>query len=387
VKKVFSPGSGRPSLLKHFLETALQAEMDNHLATSKTDQAPNRRNGKTTKRVRAAAGEFDLETPRDRVGSFEPQAVAKRQVILTEQLEGQIISMYGRGMSYSGISEHVEEMYGYTLSGAQISSITDKIIPLLKEWQSRPLSSIYAVVWLDAMYYKVRHEGKVVTRVLYSVIGLNLAGRKEVLGIYLTDSEGAKFWLGVLTDFKQRGVEDIFIACVDGLKGFPQAIEAAFPQTLVQLCVVHQIRQSLRFIPDKHAKAFMTDLKAVYQADDRSMAEESLLVLEQNWGKTYPNAVRGWVDNWERLAVYFDFPAEIRKIIYTTNTIEAYHRQIRKLTKTKAAFASDMALLKLAFLAIRHMEESWRKTTYNWKQILSQLVINFGERIPRNAFS
>lgn len=219
------------------------------------------------------------------------------------------------------------------------------------------------------------------------MIGLNLEGKKEVLGIYLTDSEGAKFWLSVLTDFKQRGVEDIFIACVDGLKGFPQAIEAAFPQTLVQLCVVHQIRQSLRFIPDKHLKAFIADLKAVYQADDRVMAEENLLVLQENWGKSYPNAVRGWVEHWDRLAVYFDYPAEIRKIIYTTNTIEAYHRQIRKLTKTKGAFASDNALLKLAFLAIRHMEESWRKTTYNWKQILSQLVINFGERIPRNVFS
>ncbi|GAB3283527.1 IS256 family transposase [Larkinella harenae] len=377
---VFAP------LLKHFLETALQGEMDLHLQEGQATGLANRRNGKSSKRVKSSAGEFALDTPRDRNGEFEPLAVPKRQVVLTEQLEQQIISMYGRGMSYSAINEHLQEIYGYSLSAGEISSITDKVIPLLREWQTRPLESVYAVLWLDAMYYKIRQEGKVVSRVLYSVIGLSLKGKKEVLGIYLTESEGAKFWLSVLTDFRQRGVSDVFIACVDGLKGFPEAIEATFPATQVQLCIVHQIRTSLRFIPDKHLKPFVQDLKLVYQADDRAMAEENLLLLQEKWGGVYPKAVQPWLQQWERLAVYFDYPAEIRKIVYTTNTIEAYHRQIRKITKTKGAFASDNALLKLAFLAIRNMENVWQKTVFNWKAILSQLVINFGDRIPPDGF-
>lgn len=368
-------------LLKHFLEATLQGEMDTHLKEEQAKSNPNRRNGIGKKQVRSSMGKFDLETPRDRTGSYEPAIVPKRQTILTDQLESKILSMYGRGMSYSDISAHLQELYGFSLSVGELSSITDRILPVLKEWQNRPLYSVYVAFWLDAMYYKVRLEGKVVTRVLYSVIGLNLHGKKAVLGIYLSESEGAKFWLSVLQDLKQRGVEDVLFACVDGLKGFPEAIQVAFPQTLVQLCVVHQIRYALRLIPDKNVKEFIADLKAVYQAPNLKTAEDNLLILEEKWGKIYPQAVGTWTNNWAHISTFFDYSEPIRKIIYTTNTIESYHRNIRKFTKTKAAFTSDNALLKLAFLAIQNMEKIWNKTAFNWKSILSELLITFGERI------
>jgi transposase-like protein len=257
---------------------------------------------------------------------------------------------------------------------------------MLREWQVRPLSNIYVVAWLDAMYYKVRVEGKVVTRVLYSVIGLNLQGKKEILGIYLTKSEGAKFWLSVLQDFKQRGVNDIFIACVDGLKGFPEAIESVFPTTQIQLCIVHQIRGSLRFIPEKHVKEFIVDLKSVYQANTREIGEENLLLLGEKWSKLYPKAVEPWMNNWGHLSVFFQYSQSIRRIIYTTNTIETYHRQIRKITKTKGSFTSDNALLKLAYLAIMNMDKLWNKTVFSWREILSEISIIFADRIADEDF-
>jgi putative transposase len=380
-KPLMGEGGIFTPLLKHFLEATLQGELDAHLKDEQAKSNPNRRNGTGKKQVRSSLGKFDLETPRDRAGSYEPTIVPKRQTILTDQLESKILSMYGRGMSYSDISGHLQELYGFTLSAGELSSITDRILPVLKEWQNRPLYSVYVAFWLDAMYYKVRVDGKVVTRVLYSVIGLNLHGKKAVLGIYLSESEGAKFWLSVLQDLKQRGVEDVLFACVDGLKGFPEAIQAAFPQTLVQLCVVHQIRYALRLIPDKNVKEFMVDLKAVYQAPDIKTAEDNLLILEEKWGKIYPQAVGTWTNNWTNISTFFDYSESIRKIIYTTNTIESYHRNIRKFTKTKAAFTSDNALLKLAFLAIQNMEKIWNKTTFNWKSILSELLITFGDRI------
>jgi putative transposase len=371
-------------LLKHFLEASLQGELDAHLKGDKAQSKSNRRNGLSKKEVRSSIGKFELETPRDRLSDYEPTIVPKRQTILTDQLSDKIISMYGRGMSYSDIGGHLQELYGFSLSVGELSSITDRILPVLKEWQNRPLHRLYVATYLDAMYYKVRVEGKVVTRVLYSVIGLNLHGKKEVLGIYLSESEGAKFWLSILNDLKQRGVEDIIFACVDGLKGFPEAIQTAFPQTFVQLCVVHQIRYALRLIPDKNVKAFMTDLKAVYQAPNLKTAEDNLLLLEENWGTIYPQAVGTWTNNWANIATYFDYSQAIRKIIYTTNTIESYHRNIRKMTKTKGAFTSDNALLKVAFLAIQNMDKIWNKTTFNWKSILSELLITFGDRLQIN---
>ena len=380
-KPLMGEGGIFTPLLKHFLEAGLESEMDNHLRQEKENSKVNRRNGTSKKEVRSNLGKFELETPRDRASSYEPSIVPKRQTILTDQLENKIISMYGRGMSYADISGHLQELYGFRLSLGELSTITDRILPVLKEWQNRPLYSVYAALWLDAMYYKVRVDGKVVTRVLYSVIGLNLHGKKEVLGLYLSESEGAKFWLSVLNDLKQRGVEDVIFACVDGLKGFPDAIQTAFPQTAVQLCIVHQIRYALRLIPDKNAKEFMQDLKAVYQAPNLKTAEDNLLILEQKWGHIYPQAVGTWVNNWQNITTYFDYSEPIRKIIYTTNTIESYHRNIRKFTKTKAAFTSDNALLKIAFLAIQNMEKIWNKTTFNWKSILLELLITFGQRL------
>jgi putative transposase len=362
----------------------MQGEMISHLQEEQAKSNVNRRNGVSKKEVRSSIGKFDLETPRDRAGSYEPVIVPKRQTILTDQLEDKILSMYGRGMSYAEIAGHLQEIYGFSLSAGELSNITDRILPVLKEWQNRPLYSVYVAVWLDAMYYKVRVDGKVVTRVLYSVIGLNLPGKKDVLGIYLSESEGAKFWFSVLNDLKNRGVDDILFACVDGLKGFPEAIQTAFPLTIVQLCIVHQIRYSLRLIPDKNVKEFVADLKNIYQATNLKTAEDNLLVLEDKWVKLYPQAVGTWSNNWENICPFFDYSENIRKMIYTTNTIESYHRSVRKYTKTKGAFTSDNALLKLVFLAIQNMDKIWNKTAFNWKVILSELLITFEDRIQIN---
>lgn len=383
-KPMMGEGGIFTPLLKLFLEASLQGELDKHLGAEKATVKGNRRNGLSKKEVRSSMGKFELETPRDRHNTYEPEIVPKRQVVLTEQLEDKIISMYGRGMSYSDIAGHLQELYGYTLSAGELSSITDRVLPALKAWQNRPLYSIYAVCWLDAMFYKVRVDGKVTTRVLYSVIGLNLHGKKEVLGLYLSESEGAKFWMTVLNDLKLRGVEDILFACMDGLKGFPEAFQTLFPQTLVQLCIVHQIRYAMRLIPDKDAKEFMQDLKAVYQAPNLQTAEDNLLILEEKWGKIYPQAVGTWTKNWANMTPYFDYSQPLRKMIYTNNTIESYHRNIRKMTKPKGAFTSDNALLKVAFLAIQNMDKIWQKTSFNWKAILSELLFTFGDRINLN---
>jgi putative transposase len=301
-KGIFAP------LLKQLLEAALEGEMQAHLQQS--EQTVNRRNGKTSKIVKSAAGSFPLVTPRDRESSFDPQLVAKRQVVITEQLEEKVISLYGLGMSLRDLSTHIQELYGFELSAQTLSTITDKIIPLVKEWQARPLASIYCFVGLDAMYYKVREEGKVVTRCLYNVLGINNNGRKELIGMYLSESEGAKFWLSVLSDLKNRGVEDMLIAwgrppAIDNLKGFAEAIASVFPQAQVQSCVVHQIRNSLKYVASKDQKTFMQDLKPVYQALTKSQAEDALLELGERWGKKYPLVINSWQHNWEKLSTYY----------------------------------------------------------------------------------
>ncbi len=375
-KGVFGP------LIKHLLESALEGELKHHLESEQQEGRSNRRNGKTSKKVKSSAGLLEVEGTRDRAGTFQPELLPKRQVVMSDDLESKIIGMYSRGMSLGDIQDQIEEMYGFKLSKAKLSSITDAVLPTLEAWRKRPLESVYAIIWLDAMFYKVRHEGKVVTRAMYSVLGLSFQGNKEVLGIYIMESEGARQWLNVLGDLKERGVEDILIACVDGLNGFPKAIGELYPKTNVQLCVVHQIRNSARFVPDKHIKAFMKDLKMVYQAPGRELAEQALLELEQGWGQRYPQAVKPWMEHWEQSSTYFEHPPEIRKVMYTTNTIEAYHRQIRKITKTKGAFASDNALLKLAFLAIMDMEKAWKRRAFNWKSILSQFMMIYEDRIP-----
>lgn len=351
---VFAP------MLKHLLESMMDGELDNHLAESKSSGESNRRNGKTKKTVRSLqSGHFELESNRDRNGTFEPKIVSKRQLIITEELEDNVIAMYARGMSTRNISDYVKEMYAMDISATEISHITDKIIPAMNEWRNRPLEAVYPFVFLDCIHYKVRESGGVESRAIYNILGVNREGKKDLIGIYLSENEGAKFWLAVLTDLKQRGVEDILVACIDGLKGFPEAIAAVFPQTQIQLCIVHQIRTSLRYVPEKDKKAVVEDLKPIYKANNQEQSYEKLLEFEDKWGKKYPLSVKSWLDNWVNLSTYFEYSSEIRKVIYTTNAIEGMHRQIRKVTKTKGAFTSDQALLKLVYLAVKDLSKKW----------------------------
>jgi transposase-like protein len=271
-------------------------------------------------------------------------------------------------------------MYDTDISAATLSSITDKVIPLVKQWQTRPLEALYCMVWLDGMHYKVKQEGRMQSRCVYNILGITTEGKKEVLGMYISESEGANFWLSVLTDLQNRGVEDMLIASIDNLKGFAEAIVTVFPKTEVQSCIVHQIRNSLKYVASKDQKAFMKELKPVYQAVSKEEAQTNLEALEQVWGKKYPIVLNSWRNNWEKLTTYFKYPADIRRMIYTTNTIEGYHRQIRKVTKTKGAFTSDMALLKLMYLATRNIEKKWTKPLQNWSITISQLSIIFGEQ-------
>ena len=381
--KKMSGGDGvLAPLLKHLLESMLAGELDNHLAADKSLGQANRKNGKTSKTVRSlSSGAFELESTRDRSGTFEPKIIPKRQLIITEELEGHVLSMYARGMSTRAISDYVQEMYAMDISATEISRITDSVLPAVQEWRNRPLDAVYPFVFLDCMYYKVRVNGTVESRAIYNLLGVDIEGKKELLGLYLSENEGAKFWLTVLTDLKKRGVKDILIACIDGLKGFPEAIEATFPKTRVQLCIVHQIRTSLRYVPEKDKKAVMADMKPIYKAVNEEQGYERLLEFEQKWGKKYPLSCKSWLDNWLNLSAFFEYDQAIRKIIYTTNPIEGVHRQIRKITKTKGAFSSDQALLKLMYLVIKNISAKWTMPIHNWGMAFSQLYIKFGDRV------
>jgi len=380
-KGIFAP------LLKHFLEASLQGEMKNHLANQQGLGIKNRRNGKSSKKVKSLeSGDFELDTPRDRRSDFEPKIVAKRQTIITEGLEEKVLSMYSRGFSYQDIKEHIAEIYGMSISTSELSAITDTVLPALQEWRCRPLESLYCFLFLDCMFCKIRKDGKVESRAVYNLIGINQEGKKEVLGLYLSETEGAKFWLSVLTDLKNRGVEDVLITCVDGLTGFPEAIQSVFPHTEIQRCIVHQIRNTMRYLPDKDLKVFLKDLKLVYQAVNEAEGFAQLEALEQKWGEKYPVAVRIWFDAWEHLSPFFAYSAEIRKVMYTaaaaaTNLIEGFHRQLRKVTKTKGAFSSETALTKLLYVAIKRIEKKWTMPIRNWPLIFSQLYIRYEERV------
>jgi transposase-like protein len=365
-------------LIKQLTEAALQAELDEHL---KQDEEPNRRNGSSQKTIKASSGSFELNTPRDRAGNFEPQLVKKHQTFLNDEIERKMLSLFGLGNSYSAIASHIADLYGLDFSHATISAVTDKLIPELKAWQQRPLEHLYPFVWLDAIHYKVKQEGRYESKAVYTVLGLNIEGKKEVLGLYLSETEGANFWLSVLTDLHNRGIEDILIASVDGLKGFPEAINAIFPQTEVQLCVIHQIRNSMKYVASKNQKAFMADLKPVYRAVSKEAAEDALDVLEERWGQLYPIVIKSWRCKWENLSVYFKYPADIRRVIYTTNAIEAIHRQFRKLTKTKGAFPNENSLLKLLYAGIQNASKKWTMPIQNWNLTLSQLSIYFDGRL------
>lgn len=368
-------------LIKEILEAALEGEMDSHLSSHETQQGKNRRNGKLKKTMKTGTGTFELETPRDRNGSFEPEIVKKRQTVLNESLDNKVLSLYALGMSYDAIAEHLADMYGLEVSAAKISLITDKLIPLITEWRNRPLESVYPIVFLDAIHFKVREDGRVISKAFYSILGVNKDGRKDILGMYLSDAEGAHFWLGVLNDLRNRGVEDILIASIDGLKGFPEAISQVFPKAEIQLCIVHQIRNSLKYVVSRDQKSFMEDLKLVYKATSKDLAEHHLLELGEKWGKKYPAVIKSWQANWERLSQYFKYPEDLRRIIYTTNIVEGFHRQIRKYTKSKGAFTSENALLKLIYCACEKILEKWYQPMHNWGLIVSQLQIFFDGRL------
>ena len=382
-KDLFSKGGAFAPLLKDFLEAALQAELEEHLQQEVEDQN-NRKNGYSTKLLKTGAGTIELDTPRDRNSDFSPDIVKKRETILANSLESKIIGMYGLGMSFRDISAHIKDMYDTDISAGTLSTITDKVIPLVKEWQVRPLEEIYCIVWLDGMHYKVKQEGRVQSRCVYNILGITTEGRKEILGMYVSENEGANFWLSVLTDLQTRGVKDILIACIDNLKGFAEAISTVFVQTEVQSCIVHQIRNSLKYVASKDQKIFMADLKPVYQATNLAEAQDRLEALSEKWNKKYPVVIESWRRNWEKLTTYFKYPAAIRKLVYTTNTIEGYHRQIRKVTKTKGAFTSDIALLKLMYLATKNIEKKWTMPLANWSITVSQLSIIFGDRLKLN---
>mgnify|MGYP000545438487 FL=1 len=365
-------------LVKKLTEAALEAEIDSHLGQEVT---ANRRNGKTSKTIKASSGNFELRTPRDRSGTFEPTLIKKNQTNLNDEIETKIMSMYGLGMSYRDISGHIEDLYGINVSAATLSAITDKIIDEVKAWQQRPLDSHYPFIWLDAIHYKIKQNGRYISQAVYTVLGLNMQGKKEILGLYLSESEGAKFWLSVITDLSHRGIKDIMIASIDGLKGFPEAINSIFPDTEVQLCIVHQIRGSLKYIASKDQKEFMADLKQIYKAATKSQAESALDALEAKWGKKYAIVIKSWRSKWDNLSVYFKYPEDIRRVIYTTNTIEAVHRQFRKLTKTKGAFPNENSLLKLLYMGILNASKNWTMPIHNWGQTLSQLAIYFEGRL------
>lgn len=368
-------------LFKKLLEATLDGEMDAHLSSCSAQNQSNRRNGHSKKLVKTNTGSFELETPRDRDGSFEPEIVKKRQTVLNESLDNKVLSLYALGMSYEAISSHLADMYGLEVSSAKISLISDKLLPLITEWRNRPLGSVYPIVFLDAMHFKVREEGKVVSKAFYTVLGVTCEGKKDILGLYLSESEGARFWLGVLNDLRARGVEDILIASVDGLKGFPEAIAQVFPRTEVQLCIVHQIRNSLKYVVSRNQKAFMVDLKLVYKASSQDLAEQYLLELGEKWGRKYPAVIKSWQTNWDTLSQFFKYPEELRRIIYTTNIVEGFHRQVRKYTKNKGAFTSENALVKLIYCACQKILEKWNQLMHNWALVASQLQIFFEGRL------
>jgi transposase-like protein len=368
-------------LVKQLVEAALEAELESHITQDVYAGNKNRKNGTSSKTIKTSDGEFILDTPRDRAGSFEPQLVKKNQTHLTDDIEQKVLSMYSLGLSYKDISKHIEDMYKIELSTGTISNITDKIITKVKEWQERPLEPIYTFVWLDAIHYKIKDGGKYDTKAVYTVLGMDKDGKKDVLGLYIGESEGANFWLGVLTKLQNRGIKDILIASVDGLNGFPEAIKSIFPKTEVQLCIVHQIRNSLKYISSMDQKEFMKDLKLVYQASSKEIAEDELLKLDEKWGKKYPIVLNSWNNKWENLSHYFKYPYPIRKIMYTTNIIESVHRQFRKLTKTKGAFPSKDSLLKLLYMGIQNAKEKWTQPVHNWSQTISQLAIFFEGRL------
>ena len=377
-------------MMSIILEGTLDAEMDEELGYSKYDyrnkDTENSRNGYSKKTMHTSYGDMDINVPRDRKGEFEPQVVKKYQNTVTQDMEEKILSMYAKGMTTSDIESHMRELYDIDVSDTTISRITDKVLPLIKEWQERPLEEVYAVVFMDAIHYHVRSEGRIVKRAVYIAIGINMAGIKDVLGMYVGENESAKFWLSIMNGLKNRGVEDILITCVDGLTGFPQAIEAVYPNAEIQQCIIHQIRNSTKYVSYKDLKKLMADLKTVYSAPDEKTAVTNLEEFGKKWDSKYPQIHKSWSERWPTLATYFKYPEAVRRLIYTTNTIEGFNRQLRKVTKSKTVFPSDDSLLKMLCLAMMDITKKWTGHRQDWGQIHAQLEIFFEERLAGHRY-
>ncbi len=370
-------------LTKDVLETLYQGELTSHLGYEKHEQNTeneNSRNGYGSKKVRSSHGEIELEPPRDRKGTFDPKIVSKGQKDISG-IETKVISMYARGMSTRDIQDHIKDIYGYNLSPATISAITDKVIENAKEWQSRPLKKVYPIVFMDGIVVKLRVDGVIKNVTVYVVLGIDINGHKSCLGLYVADSESAKYWLSVMNELKNRGVEDIFIFAVDNLSGISDAINTAFPKSEIQKCIVHQIRNSLKYVPWKERKKVANDLKKIYKASSKKEGEKQLDNFEDKWGDKYHHIGKSWRDNWSELSVFFKYPPSIRKLIYTTNPIESFHRTVRKGIKTKSSFTTEDSLLKLFYLIIQNVEEKWTQRIRKWGEIYSQLSIYFEERM------
>ena len=368
------------------MENGLEAELDDELCYSKYDYknkgTDNSRNGHSHKTLRTSFGDVEVSVPRDRKGEFEPQVLKKNQTSISQDIEEKILSMYAKGMTTGDIEAHIQDIYGVEVSDTTVSRITDKILPIAKEWQQRPLESVYAVVFLDAIHYHVRSEGQIVKKAVYIAIGINLDGKKDVLGMWVGENESAKFWATVLNGLRNRGVEDIFIACTDNLTGFSAAIEAVFPKTEIQNCIIHQLRNSSKYVSYKDLEALMADLKAVYAAVDEPTALDALDTFAERWDKKYPKISQSWRDNWPNLSTYFKYPQEVRRLIYTTNTIEGFNRQLRKVTKAKSVFPTDDSLLKMLYLAMIDITKKWTGRRQDWSMIHAQLAVFFADRMP-----
>lgn len=372
--------------IAEFMENGLEAELDEELGYSKYDyknkDTDNSRNGHSSKTLRTSFGDVEISIPRDRKGEFEPQVLKKNQTSVSQDIEEKILSMYAKGMTTSDIETHIHDIYGVSVSDSTVSRITDKILPIAKEWQQRPLESIYAVVFLDAIHYHVRSEGQIVKKAVYIAIGINMDGHKDVLGMWVGENESAKFWATVLNSLKNRGVEDILIACTDNLTGFDTAINATFPKTEIQNCIIHQLRNSSKYVSYKDLKPLMADLKAVYAAVDEDAALEALDIFAQRWDKKYPKISQSWRANWVNLSTYFKYPQAVRKLIYTTNVIEGFNRQLRKVTKSKSVFPTDDSLFKMLYLAMIDITKKWTGRRQDWSVIHAQLTVFFEDRIP-----
>lgn len=377
-------------MMSVLLEGALDEELNEELGYSKYDyrnkETDNSRNGHSKKTMRTSYGDMDIAIPRDRKGEYEPQLIPKYQNTVTQDMEEKIISMYAKGMTTGDIEAHLKELYDLDISDSTISRITDKIMPLVKEWQERPLQEIYAVVYMDAIHYHVRSEGRIVKRAVYIALGIDMDGKKDVIGMYVGENEGAKFWLSIINGLKNRGVQDILIACVDGLNGFPQAIEAVYPKTEIQQCIIHQIRNTTNYVSYKDLKKLMADLKTVYAAPDEAAALEELESFGEKWNSKYPKIYKSWSEHWATLSTYFKYPNEVRKLIYTTNAIEGFNRQLRKVTKSRTVFPSDDSLLKMLYLATMDITKKWTGRRRDWSRIRAQLEIYFEERLEKAEF-